>query len=184
MSKTFSKILTKIFDVSFSSTFFVLSRFRVFLSDGSSKTLQKTFCKKIVSKSFYKKFDQKSKTDFFSNFFIAAVAVTVRDSGGSWKRRKKHDDKIIFLYNSNIKLNTFKINPVNFIYINFIQWRQWANPCSLILNIEGARDHSFKIFCRHGRLLYRSDFSAKWKMWAIFFKKHKGRENLKLGKWP
>jgi hypothetical protein len=46
MSKTFSKILTKQFDVSFSSTFFVLSRFRVFLSDGSSKTLQKTFCKK------------------------------------------------------------------------------------------------------------------------------------------
>ena len=52
---------------------------------------------------------------------VGSSAVTVRDSGGSWKRRKKHDDKIIFLYNSNIKLNTFKINPVNFIYINFIQ---------------------------------------------------------------
>jgi hypothetical protein len=70
MSKTFPKISTKKFDVSFSSTFFVLSRFRVFLSDGSSKTLQKTFYKKIVSKSFYKKFDQKPKTDFFSIFFL------------------------------------------------------------------------------------------------------------------
>jgi hypothetical protein len=47
---------------------FFLSRFRVFLSDGSSKTLKKTFCKKIVSKSFYKKFDKRSKTDFFSQF--------------------------------------------------------------------------------------------------------------------
>jgi hypothetical protein len=61
----------KKFDVSFSPTFFVLSRFRVFFSDGSSKTLQKTFYKKIVSKSFYKKFDQKSKTDFFSNCFLS-----------------------------------------------------------------------------------------------------------------
>ena len=76
MSKTFSKILTKIFDVSFSSTFFVLSRFRVFLSDGSSKTLQKTFCKKIVSKSFYKNIDQKSKTDFFSICFITFLGVS------------------------------------------------------------------------------------------------------------
>jgi hypothetical protein len=29
-------------------------------------TRKKMFCKKIVSKSFYKRFDQKSKTDFFS----------------------------------------------------------------------------------------------------------------------
>jgi hypothetical protein len=50
------------FDVRFSSIFLVLSRFQVFLSDESSKTLQKIFCKKIVSKSFTKK----SKTDFFS----------------------------------------------------------------------------------------------------------------------
>jgi hypothetical protein len=33
----------------------------VFLSDGSSKTLQKTFCKKIVSKSFYNKIDKNPK---------------------------------------------------------------------------------------------------------------------------
>jgi hypothetical protein len=40
------KLFPKKFDVSFPSTSFVLSRFRVILSDGSSKTLQKTFCKK------------------------------------------------------------------------------------------------------------------------------------------
>jgi hypothetical protein len=33
-------------DVSFSSTFFVLLRFQVLLSDGSSNTLQKTFYKR------------------------------------------------------------------------------------------------------------------------------------------
>jgi hypothetical protein len=48
--------------------FFVLLRFQVLLSDGSSNTLQKTFYKKIVSKGFYKKIGQKSKTDFFSIF--------------------------------------------------------------------------------------------------------------------
>jgi hypothetical protein len=47
---------------------FILSFYRVFggvLSDGSSKTPQKTFRKKIVSKSFYKK----STNRFFSRFF-------------------------------------------------------------------------------------------------------------------
>jgi hypothetical protein len=53
--RAFSKKNDKNFGVSFSSTFFFFSRFRVFLSDGSSKTRQKTFCKKIVSKSFYQK---------------------------------------------------------------------------------------------------------------------------------
>jgi hypothetical protein len=37
----------------------------VFSQRNSSKTLQKTFYKKIVSKSFYKKIDKKSQTDFF-----------------------------------------------------------------------------------------------------------------------
>jgi hypothetical protein len=55
---------------------FVLSRFRVFLSDGSSKTLQKRFARQIVSKSFYKKFDQKSKTGFFSILFITFLGVS------------------------------------------------------------------------------------------------------------
>jgi hypothetical protein len=47
----------------------------MFLSEWSSKTLQKCFEKEIVSKSFFShgriKFDQKSKTDFFLDFFLS-----------------------------------------------------------------------------------------------------------------
>jgi hypothetical protein len=67
--ETFSQNFNENFDVCFSSTSFVLSRFRVFFSDRSSKTRQKTLYKKIVSKGFFKKFDQKPKTDFFSISF-------------------------------------------------------------------------------------------------------------------
>jgi hypothetical protein len=41
----------------------------VFLGDGSSKALQKTFCKKNHVEKFLQKIDQKSKTDFFSILF-------------------------------------------------------------------------------------------------------------------
>jgi hypothetical protein len=69
MSEYFSGKIDKHFDVSF-SWIFVLSRFRVFLSDVSSKTLQKTVCKKSVSKTFYKKIGGgKSKTVFCSSCF-------------------------------------------------------------------------------------------------------------------
>jgi hypothetical protein len=60
VSKTFPKISTKISDVSFSSTFFVLSHFRVFFSDGSSKTLQRT--KNVLQKNRVEKFLQKKST--------------------------------------------------------------------------------------------------------------------------
>jgi hypothetical protein len=40
----------------------------VFVSDGRSKTLQKTFCKKVVSKSFYNKIDQKKHNRFSFDF--------------------------------------------------------------------------------------------------------------------
>jgi hypothetical protein len=60
MPKTFPGKIGKSFYGSIFSTFFVLSRFRVFLSDGSSKTLQKTFLQKNR---------QKSKTDFFLILF-------------------------------------------------------------------------------------------------------------------
>jgi hypothetical protein len=63
----------------------------VFLSDGSSKTLQKTFYKKIVSKSFYKKFDQNSKTDFFSFFFYHVFGRF--SARGVQKHDKKNTDK-------------------------------------------------------------------------------------------
>jgi hypothetical protein len=57
--------------------FYVLSWFRVFLSDGSSKTLPKTFCKKIVSKSFYKKIDKQIPI-FFPIFFSRFWGFSVR----------------------------------------------------------------------------------------------------------
>jgi hypothetical protein len=87
--ENFSQNFDKNFDVSFSSTFFALSHFRVFFSDGSSKTLQKTFCNKIVSKSFYKKIDQKSKTDFFSNIFLSRFWAFLEE-GSSKTRFKKY----------------------------------------------------------------------------------------------
>jgi hypothetical protein len=86
--ENFFQDFDKNFDVSFSPTTFVLSHFRVFFSDGSSKTLPKTFCKKIVSKTFYKKFDQKSKTDFFSIFFYHVFGRF------SVSGVQKHDKKI------------------------------------------------------------------------------------------
>jgi hypothetical protein len=65
MSKTFSNISTKKIDGSFSSTFFVLSRFWVFLSDGSSKTLQKMFCKKNHVENFVQKIRPKIQNRLF-----------------------------------------------------------------------------------------------------------------------
>jgi hypothetical protein len=62
----------KKFDVSFSSTFFVLSRFRVFFSDGNSKTLQKTFCKK----NRVEKFLQKNRPKIQNRFFLKICFIT------------------------------------------------------------------------------------------------------------
>jgi hypothetical protein len=58
------KNFDKHFDVSFSSTSFVLSRFRVFFSDGSSKALQKPFYKKNRVERFLPKNRQKPQTAF------------------------------------------------------------------------------------------------------------------------
>jgi hypothetical protein len=74
--------------VSFSSAFLFYRVFGCFsaMGDGSSKTLQKTFCKKIVSESFYKKFDQKPKA-VYSRFFCYVLG---RFSVGGVQ---KHDKK-------------------------------------------------------------------------------------------
>jgi hypothetical protein len=53
---------------------FVLSRFRVFLSDGISKILQRKFAKN-VSKSFYKRIDQKNPKPIFSRTFLSRFSV-------------------------------------------------------------------------------------------------------------
>ena len=118
MSKTFSKILTKIFDVSFSSTFFVLSRFRVFLSDGSSKTLQKTFCKKNRVEKFLQKIRPKIQNrrllDFFFNHVFGRFSV---------RGVQKHD-KNIFAKSPCRKLfpRKFSENQQKFRYQFFLDF--------------------------------------------------------------
>jgi hypothetical protein len=67
------KNFDKNFDVSFSSTFFVLSRFRVFFSDGSSKTLQKTFYKKNRAEKFFTKNSTKNPKPTFSRILFYHV---------------------------------------------------------------------------------------------------------------
>jgi hypothetical protein len=92
MSITFSKKIDKNFDVSLSSTLFVLSRFRVFLSDGSSKTLQKTFCKKNrVEKFLQKKSTKNPKPIFFDLFYHVLGRFSVR---GVKKHHKRISKKI------------------------------------------------------------------------------------------
>jgi hypothetical protein len=77
------------FDVSFSSTSFCIIAFSsAFLAMGVQRHYKKRFAKTVVSKSFYKKFDQKSKTDFFSVIFFHVF--------GRFPMRgdQKHDKKI------------------------------------------------------------------------------------------
>jgi hypothetical protein len=69
VSKTFSKISTKISMSVFPRLFLFYRIFGCFSATGVQKHHKKRVAKKIVSKSFYKKFDQKSKTDVFSIFF-------------------------------------------------------------------------------------------------------------------
>jgi hypothetical protein len=77
MSKTFPKKSTEISMSVFPRLFFVLSRFRVFLIDGSSKTLQKRFTcyKQIVSIFFFlTKKSTKNLEPIFSVVFPHVVA--------------------------------------------------------------------------------------------------------------
>jgi hypothetical protein len=100
MSKTFSKKIDKNFDVSFSSTFFVLSRFRVFLSDGSSKTHKKTLYKKHRVEKLFTKIRPKIQNRFFLDFFNHVFGrFSVRGV-------RKHDKK----YQQN------KSDPIPFSY--------------------------------------------------------------------
>jgi hypothetical protein len=89
MPKTFYKKVDKNSDVSFSSIFLVLSRFRVFFSEGSSKTLH--FCKTIVPKSFYKK-SGKIRNQFFLDFFYFVFGGFL--ARGVRKHHKKMSEKM------------------------------------------------------------------------------------------
>jgi hypothetical protein len=74
--ENFPQNFDKNFDVSFSSILFCFIAFSIVFSDGSSKALKKTCYKKIVSKSFYQKFDQKSKPTFSRFLFITFLGVS------------------------------------------------------------------------------------------------------------
>jgi hypothetical protein len=70
-----SKEIDKVFDVSSSSAFLFCRVFGCFSAMGVQRHYKNLFTNKIVSKSFYKKFDQKPKTDFFLGFlFITFLA--------------------------------------------------------------------------------------------------------------
>ena len=60
----------------------------MFLSDGSSKTQQKTFDKKIVSKTFYQKIDKKIPNRFFLDFLLSRFWAFLGE-GSSKTRFKK-----------------------------------------------------------------------------------------------
>jgi hypothetical protein len=91
MSKTFPEKIDQNFDVEFLSTCFVLLRFRLFLSDGILKPLQKRLYQKIQPKSFCKKSTKKTKpiASRFSISFHHVFWVL----GVSWLGVQKHDRK-------------------------------------------------------------------------------------------
>jgi hypothetical protein len=85
---------------------------------GVQKHYKKRFANKIMSKSFYKKFDQKSKTDFFSKMFYHVFERF------SMRGVQKHDKK-----------NIEKINPT------LVLFRTLTHPPT-----TGVTDFLF-IFC-------------------------------------
>jgi hypothetical protein len=96
-SNTFSKQIDKNFGVSFSSTFFVLLPFPVFLSSQrwKFKALKKHFTKKVASKSFTK--NPKPKPIFFSISisFVTFLGVFRR---GEFKNTTGHKKKYRVLF--------------------------------------------------------------------------------------
>jgi hypothetical protein len=103
MSKTFPKISTAI-SMSVSPRLFLFyCVFGCFSAMGVQKHNKKRFTKKIVSKSFHKKFDQKSKTDFFSICFNHVLGrFSVRARGA-----QKHDKKISHTKNLTLDPSPF-----------------------------------------------------------------------------
>jgi hypothetical protein len=77
----FSQNFGQNFDVSFSSASGVLRVFGCFSAMGVQKHYKKRFTKKVVSKGFYKKIDQRSKTDFFSDLFFLSTILGVSRQG-------------------------------------------------------------------------------------------------------
>jgi hypothetical protein len=85
--ENFPQNFDKIFRCQFFLDFFVLSRFRVFLSDGSSKTLQKTFYKTNRVEKFLQKIRPKTRNRFFLGFVLSHFSTFLGE--GSSKTRVK-----------------------------------------------------------------------------------------------
>jgi hypothetical protein len=112
------------FDVSFSSSSFVLSSFRVVSSDGSSKTLQKRFYKNNRVEKFLQKVRPKIPNrlflDFFSHVFgrFSMRGVKKHDK----KDRKNKSDPGPFSYSDP---------PTHHGGHRFFFWRPHGAPCPL-----------------------------------------------------
>ena len=101
--------------------------FGCFSAMGVQKHYKKRFAKKIVSKSFYKKFDQKSKTDFFSIFFYHVFGrFSVRGV-------QKHDKKISKKINLTLVLFRTLTHPpttgvTDFLFVFAAPWPCPSSP--------------------------------------------------------
>jgi hypothetical protein len=95
--ENFPQNFDKNFDVSFSSAFFVLSHFRVFFCDGSSKTLQKTFCEKNRVEKFLQKNRPEVQNRLFLDFFLSRFWAFLGE-GSSKTRLKKSRKKNLVLF--------------------------------------------------------------------------------------
>jgi hypothetical protein len=80
--------MSKTFNVGFSRLFFVLSRFRVFFSDGSSKTPQKMFCKKSMSKKNPQKSTKISMSGSPRFFVLSRFRVFFSDGSSKTLNKK------------------------------------------------------------------------------------------------
>jgi hypothetical protein len=76
MLKTFSKTINKISMSVFPQISLFYRVFGCFSAMGVHKHTKKRFAKNIVPKSFYKKIDQKSKTDFCLIFYITFLGFS------------------------------------------------------------------------------------------------------------
>jgi hypothetical protein len=94
MSKTNQKFRQKFRCQIFLDFFLFYRVFGYFFAMGVQKHYKKRVTKKIVSKSFYKKIDQKPKTDFLSKFVYHVLGrFLMSDEGSSKTRVKKYRKK-------------------------------------------------------------------------------------------
>jgi hypothetical protein len=102
MSKTFPKQIDKNFDVSFSSIFFVLSRFRVRVSQRwEFKNTTKNVLQKNRVEKFLQNIRPKIQNRFFSQFFLSRFWAFLGDGSSKTrlkKYRKNKSDPIPFSY--------------------------------------------------------------------------------------